>query len=70
MDRQGAQGREGQAQLTFPLEICFGRGPVVLGGSRPAGGMDLQKHSFGCLLGANKFPGGNWFSLGFWLGDG
>ena len=36
---------------------------------RPAGGMDPQKHSFGCLRGASKFPGRNWFPLGFWLGD-
>ena len=34
VDRQGAQGREGQAQLAFPLEICFGRGPAALGGSQ------------------------------------
>ena len=29
-----AQGQEGQAQLTFPLEIRFGRGPVAPGGSQ------------------------------------
>ena len=34
MDRQGAQGREGQAQLAFPSEIRFGRGPVAPGGSQ------------------------------------
>ena len=41
-------------------------------GVRPAavGGMDPQKHSVGCLRGASKFPGRNWFSLGFWRGDG
>ena len=39
-------------------------------GVRPAGGMDLQKHSIGCLCGASKFPGRNWFPLVFWLGDG
>ena len=39
-------------------------------GVRPAGGMDLQKHSIGCLCGASKFPGRNWFPLGFWLGMG
>ena len=39
-------------------------------GVRPAGGMDPQKHSFGCLCGASKFPGRNRFPLGFSLGDG
>ena len=34
VDQQGAQGREGQAQLTYPLVICFGRGPVAPGGSQ------------------------------------
>ena len=34
VDRHGAQGWEGQAQLAFPLEICFGRGPVAPGGSQ------------------------------------
>ena len=34
MDRQGAQGREGQAQLAFPLVIRFGRGPVAPGVSQ------------------------------------
>ena len=39
-------------------------------GGRPVGGMDSQKHSIGCLHGASKFPDGNCFPLGFWLGDG
>ena len=39
-------------------------------GVRPAGGMDPQKHSVGCWRAASKFPGRNWFPLGFWLGDG
>ena len=34
VDRQGAQGRVVQAQLAFPWEICFGRGPADLGGSQ------------------------------------
>ena len=34
VDRQVAQGREGQAQLAFPSEIHFGRGPVAPGGSQ------------------------------------
>ena len=71
VDRQGAQGRERQAQLAYPLVICFGRGPEVPEGVRPtAGGMDPQKHSVGCLRDASKLPGRKWFPLGFWLGDG
>ena len=36
-------------------------------GVRPAaGGMDPQKHSVGCLRGASKFSGRNWFPMGFW----
>ena len=34
MDQQGAQGREGQAQLAFPSEIRFKRGPAALGRSQ------------------------------------
>ena len=34
VDQQGAQGREGQAQLAFPLEIRFRRDPVAPGGSQ------------------------------------
>ena len=32
VDLQGAQGQEGQTQLTLPLVVCFGRGPVAPGG--------------------------------------
>ena len=32
-------------------------------GVRPSGGMDPQKHSVGCLHGASKLPGRNWFLL-------
>ena len=69
-DRPGAQGWEEQAQLTFPSEIRFGGALRHQAGVRPAGGTDLQKHSVGCLCGASKFPGRNWFPLGFLLGDG
>ena len=34
MDRQGAQGWEGQAQLAFFSEIRFGRRPVADGGNQ------------------------------------
>ena len=33
-------------------------------------GLALQKHRVGCFRRASKFPGRNWFPLGFWLGDG
>ena len=62
---QGAQGQEGQVQLALTLVVPCGRGPAA-----QEGGMDPQKHSVGCLLSASKFPDGNWFPLGFWLGDG
>ena len=40
-------------------------------GVRPAaGGLAPQKNSVGCLGRASKFPGRNWFPLGFWLRDG
>ena len=39
-------------------------------GGRPFGGMDPQKHRVRCLHGESKFREGNWFPLGFWLGDG
>ena len=39
-------------------------------GGRPVGGLDPQKHSVGHLRGASKFGDGNWFPLGFQLGDG
>ena len=34
VDRQGAQGWEGQAQLAYPSVICFRRGPAAWGGSQ------------------------------------
>ena len=34
VDPQGAQGREGQAQLAFPSEVRFGRGPAAPGGGQ------------------------------------
>ena len=34
VDRQGAQGQEGHAQLAFPSVIHFCRGPVAPGGSQ------------------------------------
>ena len=47
---------------------------MAAGGSQThcwrGGSTEAQKHSVGCLHGASKFPGRNWFPLGFWLGDG
>ena len=42
-------------------------------GGSPIGGMDPQKHSVGCLLGASKFFDGNYHSLrdfGWGMGEG
>ena len=35
VDPQGAQGQEGQTQLTLHLVVRFGMGPVAAGGSHP-----------------------------------
>ena len=62
-------GGAGSARLSFG--DLLQEGPCGTGGVRPATGrMDPQKHNVGCLLVASKFPGRNWFPLGFWLGDG
>ena len=47
---------------------------MAAGGSQiPARGLAPQKHRVGCLRGVSKFPGRNWFSLGFlaggWAGE-
>ena len=34
VDRQGARGQKGQAQLAFPSVICFGWGPAALEGCK------------------------------------
>ena len=51
VNRQGAQGWEEQAQLTYPSMICFGRGPVAPGGSqthcRRDGSAEAQHWVFG-----------------------
>ena len=71
VDLQGAQGQEGQAQLSFPSEIRLGGALRHQEGVRPpAGGMDPQKHGIGYLRDASKFHDGNSFPLGFWLGMG
>ena len=55
------------------LVVPCGRGPEAPGGreaGRPFGGMNPQKHNIRCFRAASKFGDGNWFPLGFWLGDG
>ena len=49
--------------------IHFGRGPAAAGGSQTHqrdGSVEAQRWVFA----RSKFPGRNWFPLGFWLGDG
>ena len=67
---QGAQGREGQAQLTLPLVVRFRRGPAAPEGTqtrRRDGSTEAQHWVF---VQCKQVCDGNWFPLGFWLGDG
>ena len=64
------RGGRGRLSLLFLWRSASGEALRHREGVRPAGWMDLQKHRVGCLHGASKFPGRNWFPLGFWLGDG
>ena len=64
------RGRRGRLSSLFLRRSVSGGALRHREGVRPSGGMDPQKHSVGCLHGASKFPGRNWFPLGFWLGDG
>ena len=67
-------GVGGAGSACFSSRDLLREGPCGTGResdpSPEAGGMDPQKHSVGCLHSASKFPGSNWFPLGFWLGDG
>ena len=49
VDLQGAQGQEGQAQLTLPSVVRFGRGPEALGGRQadPSEGWILRSTALG-----------------------
>ena len=60
----------GSLSSLFPSEIHFRRGPEAPGGSQTRWRDGSAEAQVGCLLGASKFPGRNWFPLGFWLGDG
>ena len=71
MVHRGGRGRRGHGAqgLRGRLSSLFLQRSTSVGslghreGVRPAGGIDLQKHSIGCLCGASKFPGKNWFPL-------
>ena len=69
VDPQGAQGRKGQARLALPLVVPCGRGPAAPGG-RQTHQRDGSTEAQHCLRSTSKFCDGNWFPLGFWLGDG
>ena len=62
------RGGRGRLSSLFLWRSASGGALQHWEGARPAGGMDLQKHSVGCLRGASKFPGRNLFPLGLWLG--
>ena len=63
------RGGRGRLSSLFLWRSALGGALQHQEGVRPAGGMHPQKHRVGCLPGASKFPGRNWFPLGFWLGD-
>ena len=65
-------GAGGAGSARFAVGGPLWEGPYSTGreGGRPVGGMDPQKHSIGSLRRASKFGVGNWFPLGFRLGDG
>ena len=63
-------GAGGAGSARFASVVPCGRGLAAWEEDRPVCGMDPQKHSIGCFHGESKFREGNWFPLGFWLGDG
>ena len=69
VDPQSAQGGRGRHSSLCLRWSASGRALWHQEGGRSVGGMDPQKHSVGCLHGASKFSDGNWFPLGFRLGD-
>ena len=73
MDRQGAQGQEGQAQLAFPWEIRFGRGRVAPGGSqtRRRDGSAEARALGVCSVQASSLAGtGSLWDFGWGMGEG
>ena len=72
VDRQGAWGREGQAQLAFPLEIRFGRGPGTPEGSqtRQRDVSAEAQHLGVCMVQAISLAGtGFLWDLGWGMGE-
>ena len=74
VDQQGAQGREGQAQLAFPLEIHFGRGPAAWEGSQTRSqrdGSEEAQHFGVCVVQASSLTGiGSLWDFGWGMGEG
>ena len=73
VDRQGAQGQEGQAQLAFPLEIHFRRGPAAWGWSqtRRRDGSEEAQHFGVCVVQASSLTGtGSLWDFGWGMGEG
>ena len=75
VDPQGARGQEGQAQLAFPSEICFGRGPAAPGGcqTRPRDeGRICRSTALGvCAVQASSLAGtGSLGDFGCGMGEG
>ena len=70
VDPQGHRGRRCRLSSLCCRWSPAGRVLQHQVGGRSVGGMDPQKHSFGCLHGASNFGNRNWFPFRFWLGDG
>ena len=66
----GVQGREGQAQLAFPWRSTLGGALQHQEGVRPAGGLDPQKYSVGCLCASSLAGTGSLWEFGWGMGEG
>ena len=72
VDLQGAQGPEGQAQLAFPSEIRFGRGPCgTRRESDPPEGWIHRRTALGvCAVQASSLAGtGSLWDFGWGMGE-
>ena len=70
VEPRDAQGQEGQAQLTLPLVVRFGRGPVAPGRSQTRRRDVSTEAQHWVFARCKQVRDGNWFPLGFWLGNG
>ena len=70
VDLQGAQGREGQAQLSLPWVVPCGRGPEAPGGRQSHRRDESTEAQRWVFVWTGMFGEGNWFPLEFRLGDG